>query len=99
MEKRVPHYSLTEIQGIVAGRGAKAFTKSALDGGRSMGLTVTEMVAVIAELGRRDFHKSMTTYADHTVWQDVYHATTEYGPAYVKFTFREDRVVISFKGR
>ena len=39
-----------------------------------MGLTTAEMLAVIAALSRREFYKSMTTYADHRVWQDVYHA-------------------------
>jgi motility quorum-sensing regulator/GCU-specific mRNA interferase toxin len=51
--------------------GVAAFTKTALDGGRAMGLTSLEMLAVVAAPGRRDFFKSMTTYADHRVWQDV----------------------------
>jgi motility quorum-sensing regulator/GCU-specific mRNA interferase toxin len=38
--------------------GAAAFTKTALDGGRSMGLTTAEMLAVIASLSRREFYKS-----------------------------------------
>jgi motility quorum-sensing regulator/GCU-specific mRNA interferase toxin len=97
VEKRVPHYSLVEIQAVVARRGAKAFTKSALDDGHDMGLTVPEMLAAIAALGRREFYKSMTTHADHTVWQDVYHASTDVGLAYVKFTLCDGRIVISFK--
>src|SRR6266700_3057836 len=56
--------------------GAAAFTKTALDGGRTMGLTTAEMLAVIASLSRREFYKSMTTFSDHRVWQDVYHAAT-----------------------
>lgn len=39
----------------------------------------------------------MTTFADHTVWQDVYHAPTPQGLAYVKFTLRDGSVVIVFK--
>ncbi len=39
----------------------------------------------------------MTTFADHTVWQDVYHAPTPAGVAYVKFTLRQGAVVIQFK--
>ncbi len=78
--------------------GVAAFTKTALDGGRSMGLTSTEMLAVIAGLSRRNFYKSMTTYADHKVWQDVYHAATPAGKdAYVKITFRDTAPVIQFK--
>lgn len=78
--------------------GAAAFTKSALDGGRNMGLTTAEMLAVVAALSRRNFYKSMTTYADSRVWQDVYHAMT---PAkketYIKITLRAFAPVIQFK--
>jgi motility quorum-sensing regulator/GCU-specific mRNA interferase toxin len=31
------------------------------------------------------FMKSMTTYADHRVWQDVYHVPAEGMVLYVKF--------------
>ena len=45
--------------------------------------------------------KSVTTAQDHRVWQDVYHADTPMGPAYVKFTLLPDdapqKIVISFK--
>lgn len=53
------------IQAEVARLGAAAFTKTALDGGRQMGLATAEMLAVLASLSRRDFYKSMSTYADH----------------------------------
>jgi motility quorum-sensing regulator/GCU-specific mRNA interferase toxin len=76
VEKRTPHYELVRIQEQVRRIGAAAFTKTALDGGREMGLTTAEMLAVISSLSRRNFYKSMTTYADHRVWQDVYHADT-----------------------
>jgi motility quorum-sensing regulator/GCU-specific mRNA interferase toxin len=87
MEKAKAHYPLAEIQVEVARRGAAAFTRTALCNGRSMGLTVGEMVAVVRSLGRGNFYKSMTTHADHTVWQDVYHAMTPVGKAaYIKVT-------------
>ncbi len=80
--------------------GAAAFTKTALDGGRMMGLTSAEMLAVIASLSRRQFYKSMTTYADHRVWQDVYHAATPIRKeAYIKITMRDAAPVIQFKER
>ena len=41
MEKKTPHYNLQCIQADVKRLGAVAFTKSALDGGRTMGLTLT----------------------------------------------------------
>jgi motility quorum-sensing regulator / GCU-specific mRNA interferase toxin len=98
VEKRVPHYDLREIQLQAARLGPAAFTKTALDGGRDMGLTSREMLAVIASLTRREFYKSMTSYADHRIWQDVYHAPTPVGKeAYIKLTMREAAPVIQFK--
>jgi motility quorum-sensing regulator/GCU-specific mRNA interferase toxin len=100
VEKRTPHYDLGRIQADVARLGATAFTKTALDGGRSMGLTTAEMLAVVASLSRRDFYKSMTSFADHRVWQDVYHATTPVRKeAYIKITLRDAAPVIQFKER
>ena len=99
MEKLVPHYDLAAIQVIVADLGAAAFTKTALDGGRNLGLTSREMLDVIATLTRVDFYKSMTTQADHTIWQDVYHAPTPQGEAYIKLTLRAHAPVIQFKER
>ena len=45
MEKKTPHYNLQCIQGDVRRLGAVAFTKSALDGGRTLGLTLAQNVA------------------------------------------------------
>ena len=65
-----------------------------------MGLTVSEMLVVVGSLTRRDFFKSMTTYADHRVWQDVYHAPTPVRKmAYIKITLRGSAPVIQFKER
>jgi motility quorum-sensing regulator/GCU-specific mRNA interferase toxin len=63
-----------------------------------MGLTSSEMLGVIAALSRNNFYKSMTSYADHRVWQDVYHAPTPVRrEAYIKVTLREGSPVIQFK--
>ena len=98
MEKRTAHYDLTAIVVLVRQRRAAAFTKAALDGGRRMGLTVSEMIEVICRITPRCLYKSMTTYADSAVWQDVYHADTPAGKAYIKLTLRADGApVIQFK--
>ncbi len=97
MDKKVPHYKLRLLQMEVRQRGADAFTRTALDGGREMGFSVEQMVIAVCGLTGRQFFKSMTTLADHTVWQDVYHATTPAGVAYVKLTLRHGTVVIQFK--
>ncbi|PJC75401.1 MAG: hypothetical protein CO013_02145 [Syntrophobacterales bacterium CG_4_8_14_3_um_filter_58_8] len=51
---------------------------------------------------RRDFYKTMTTYKDHRVWQDVYHGRTLEGiSVYIKITdFTDGRPpVIQFKAK
>ncbi|MCO5121368.1 MAG: type II toxin-antitoxin system MqsR family toxin [Burkholderiaceae bacterium] len=100
MEKRRAHYRLHEVQAEVFRLDAAAFTKTAIDGGRAMGLTTAEMVQVVCSLTRTNFYKSMTTYADHNIWQDVYHAMTPVGRvAYIKLTQVNDRPVVQFKER
>lgn len=44
-----------------------------------------------------DFYKSMTTYADHTIWQDVYRPSTKAGDVYLKLTVIDDVLIVSFK--
>ena len=98
MEKRTAHYDLSAIVVLVRQHRAAAFTRTALDGGRRMGLTVSEMIEVVCRLTPRGLYKSMTTYADSAVWQDVYHADTPTGKAYIKLTLRADGApVIQFK--
>lgn len=98
MEKRTAHYDLSAVVVLVRQRRAAAFTKTALDGGRRMGLTLSEMIEVVCRLTPGCLYKSMTTYADSTIWQDVYHADTPAGKAYIKLTLRTDGApVIQFK--
>lgn len=100
MEKQTPHYELGIIKEQVAHLGSAAFTKTKMDGGRDMGLTSSQMLLVIAALTRRNFYKSMTSYADHRIWQDVYHSPTPAGKeAYIKITMRGAAPVIPFKER
>ncbi|MBN6740616.1 type II toxin-antitoxin system MqsR family toxin [Acidithiobacillus sp. MC6.1] len=100
MEKRSPHYRLTEIQNDVRKRGVAAFTLTAQRNGLAMGLTTGEMVEMVCGLNRPNFYKSMTTIEDPRLWQDVYHATVPAGKvAYIKVTgFTDERPpVIQFK--
>ncbi len=91
MEKATPHHDIVAVRAMVEA----SFTKTALDGGRMMGLTSREMLAVVLGLERSMFYKSMTTYAGHRIWQDVYHAPTPVGRvAYIKITLRDAAPVI-----
>ncbi|AUZ58328.1 Toxin mRNA interferase YgiU [Pseudomonas sp. XWY-1] len=55
------------------------------------------MLEVITGLERRDFYKSMTSYADHRVWQDVYRPLTVKGYLYLKLSVVDDALIVSFK--
>ena len=100
MEKRAPHYKLSEVQAIIADPQSRPFTVTALRGGLALGLSEPEMRQVVLALSRRDFYKSMTTHADPKEWQDVYHGITPDGIAvYIKITWYGDHrpPVIQFK--
>ncbi|AOB41368.1 type II toxin-antitoxin system MqsR family toxin [Bordetella parapertussis] len=45
----------------------------------------------------RGFHKSMTTHADHRIWQDVYCPMAVMGAVYLKRTVSGGVLVVSFK--
>ncbi|WP_407026651.1 type II toxin-antitoxin system MqsR family toxin [Agrobacterium rosae] len=71
-EKRKPHYPLVAIFECIAEDRVRA-TRSSFDGTSLIGIyKLDEMCGVIRKLQGRDFYKSMTTYSDHTLWQDVY---------------------------
>ena len=72
-------------------------TGSALAGGAALGFDFDGIVSVVVALTPKDFHKSMTTRADHRIWQDVYRPTTGVGEVYLKLTVIEDVSVVSFK--
>lgn len=100
MEKRKPHYDLKKIKAVVKDPASRPFTISALRGGLKLGLTEMDMRKVVIDLSRKDFYKSMTTYADNQTWQDVYHGQTESGViVYIKVTAYDDGrpPVIQFK--
>jgi len=52
---------------------------------------------VVLALTPSDFYKSMTTHADHRIWQDVYRAETANGEVYLKLTVIDDVLIVSFK--
>ena len=100
MEKMKPHYSLVAIKERVAALGQMAFTSTALFNSLAMGIAATEAVDVVLTMTGTMFYKSMTTKADGSLWQDVYHVPCLNGKiAYVKVTMRDGAVVIQFKER
>ncbi len=98
MEKRTPHCKLSVVQSLV-GAGQVRATGSAFIGALELGINdLAGMCAVIMALTSANFYKSMTTHADHRIWQDVYHGKTERGDdVYLKLTVIDDVLIVSFK--
>jgi motility quorum-sensing regulator/GCU-specific mRNA interferase toxin len=87
MEKRRPHYPLASVLAEVRRLGIAAFTFTAINNARLMGLDGPAAVGVVLGLRPDMFYKSMTTLHDHRVWQDVYHAPVPGGKtAYIKIS-------------
>ncbi len=96
MEKRTPHCKLTVVKVLVEA-GKVRTTHAARVGANELGLALSNMLDVVMALTPVDFYKSMTTHADHTVWQDVYRPSTQAGDVYLKLTVIDDVLIVSFK--
>lgn len=97
MEKRIPHYSLAEIQAQMTSVMAMNLTESARTGIHAAGMGWADALTVVQGLRRGNFYKSMTTHRDHCIWQDVYHACWRDKTLYVKFQQAGTFFVVSFK--
>jgi motility quorum-sensing regulator/GCU-specific mRNA interferase toxin len=96
LEKFSPHSKLHKVKALVVAGKVRA-TYSAILGAAKIGLSFHDMVDVVLGLTARDFYKSMTTNADHKVWQDVYRPNTNVGKIYLKLTVIDDVLIVSFK--
>ena len=98
MEKSTPHCNLSLVRSLIEADKVRA-TASAFIGARELGLySLSEMCAVVLSLSRSDFYKSMTTHADHRIWQDVYKTCIANDvDVYLKLTVIEDLLIVSFK--
>lgn len=78
---------------------SNAFTSGAKKSAWSIGLCVSDMREIVSGLQRAHFYKSMTTYDDHRVWQDVYLTQSRGLELYIRVTYRPSGgpPVISFK--
>lgn len=86
MEKRKPTYDLEAVKAAIGSARTLAITTTALMNAASLGFDRNGIATVIQTITRSMFYKSMTTYNDRRVWQDVYYVPTENGlTLYVKF--------------
>lgn len=86
MEKRRPTHDLAAFKAAFADDRGATITSTAIRTAAALGFGRAEIRATIDTMQRRHFYKSMTSYADHTNWQDVYHVPSDAGLLYVKFT-------------
>jgi motility quorum-sensing regulator / GCU-specific mRNA interferase toxin len=98
MEKGTPHCKLSLVKTLVETAKVKA-TASAFSGARDLGINdLAGMCAIVMSLVPANFYKSMTTHADHQIWQDVYHVHIASGEdVYLKLTVVNDVLIVSFK--
>ncbi len=96
MEKKTPHSTLLIVKSLVGADKVRT-TSSARIGASELGFDFSGMLAVIMALTPADFYKSMTSHADHTIWQDVYRPKTHLGDVYLKLTVVNDVLIVSFK--
>lgn len=98
MEKRKPTYDLEGFRQEFRAVRALRMTRTARDCCFALGMSLQDVVDVVQGMTRGQFYKSMTSSADHTVWQDVYHVPCGALVLYVKFTVDElGRLILSMK--
>ena len=94
MEKFNPSYSLTEFK-----NSNFEITKTAERTAADLGFNKKGIREVISTMELKHFYKSMTSYANYKIWQDVYHVP--YGDLilYIKFTQNviSEFILLSFK--
>ena len=84
--KRKPTYDLEAFKAAFSSPEKLAVTGTALRSAAALGYGRAEIVSTIQTMQREQFYKSMTSYADSRLWQDVYHVPSPVGLLYVKFT-------------
>ncbi len=69
MEKSTPHCKLPIVKAMITAAKVRS-TTSALAGAAALGFDFAAIVDVAMALAPADFYKSMTTHADHRIWQE-----------------------------
>jgi len=98
-KKRKPVYDLAAFKATFKSVEKLAITTTALKSAADLGFGRQEIVETIQTMQPQHFYQSMTSYADHRIWQDVYHVPSVVGVLYIKFTadVLTDFLLLSFK--
>ena len=94
MEKFNPSYNLSEFK-----NSNFAITRTAYLTALDLGFRERDIRRIVSTMELKHFYKSMTSYADHRIWQDVYHVPCGDLVLYVKFTKNvlSEFMLLSFK--
>ena len=94
LEKFTPTYNLEEFK-----KSDFRITKTAQTSAEDLGFTLNDIDRVVETMERKHFYKSMTSYANHKIWQDVYFVPYEDLTLYIKFTQNviSEFTLLSFK--
>jgi motility quorum-sensing regulator / GCU-specific mRNA interferase toxin len=85
-EKLKPHYPLADIKAAFSDPLTLNRSCVSKQGADALGMDDSAVVSVIQALEQADFDKSMTSFADHKIWQDVYKPNADGKTIYVKIT-------------
>lgn len=96
MEKHRPSCPLAQVKALVAA-GKIKYTKTAVLAADALGYTRQDIRMEVLRLQSADFYKSMTTYHDSGMWQDVYRHPSAVGMLYIKLMVYDGVLVVSFK--
>lgn len=100
MEKYLRTYDLEGIKAAFQTVDDLRMTRTARQNAVRLGLSLEDVVCIIQSLTPHNFYKSMTTYADHQIWQDVYHSQFNQINLYIKFMMDDEGyLIVSFKER
>jgi motility quorum-sensing regulator / GCU-specific mRNA interferase toxin len=99
MEKRKPHYLLRDVKLAFADPAKLNRSFASKQGADDLEMDDQAVIATIQALTITNFDKSMTSYANPRVWQDVYRPKIGKTELYVKFTIdgKNALYLISFK--
>ena len=94
MEKFNPTYDLEEFK-----NSNFAITITAQKTASDLGFDKNDVHKVVSTMQENQFYKSMTSYANHKIWQDVYHVPYGDLVLYIKFTQNviSEFTLLSFK--
>jgi len=98
MEKKIAHYSLFAIKDLIQDE-QYFITRTARVDYVALGFEDDEVIDIILSLTNKNLYKSMTTYQNNKIWQDVYFKKINNIELYIKLQISEQAIIISFKER